>query len=572
MLFAIGVSPYIYLPIRSSQDGVFIFMAKANTWESFWWTILRNIYNNDETLSLQLFADQAKEFLRLFLDDFSFLWVLAFIGGYILFRKNRKIPVFYLSAFFITVFMVVFFNKTNSDSIWVMKNFLIPSQYILFIFILAGIFHTMNILDKRIYGYFFAIVLAVAILYSGAGHFRANYNRYNYITYDFGNNALMTLEPHSFYIAEGDFVMPISYERMIEHKANNIDVFMLHNLKNKWGIKDFIDKYGQISLDPDNMPMNISNIINKYCGNKNLYFAHDDSMYLASYPVKCNFMGKGLLYKIMPENGAMPDYIFREYSYRGIFEVNNPYDRVIISNYSKKLAKQAIVCLNQKKYMQGIRCLEYSLLFPENRYRADIYYDLSLAYKALNDEDNQMKYLIKIIKEEGNLWVAYENLGMIYLHNNLRIIAKKMLENAIKFGSPNKASLQQYTDNIGNADAQAQYWEMFKQAGALLDTGKYIRAMDLFDFLLECRYRTADIYKKIGMYDYKKEDFEEALEYFQKTKEAGDSAEIDAYIADTYYKLKQKDKAMAVLKTGMAAFGNEPKLMNLYNRIEKEVK
>jgi len=572
LLFVIGVSPYIYLPIRSGQEGVFIFMTKANTWESFWWTILRNIYNNDEMLSLQLFAVQIKEFLKIFSGDFSVLWILAFIGGYILFRKNRKIPVFYLSAFFITVIMVVFFNRTNSDTIWVMKNFLIPSQYILFIFIMAGICHVMNILDRKIYRYFFAIVLAGVILYSGAVHFKANYNRYNYITYDFGNNALMTLEPNSFYIAEGDFVMPLSYERMIEHKADNIDIFMLYNLKNKWGIADFIKKYGQIPLDPDNMGMNISNMINKYCGDKNVYFSQDDSMYLSGYPISCNFKGKGLLYKVTAKNDDMPMYIFREYSYRGIFETNNLYDKVIISNYSKKLARQAIVYLNEKKFYEGIKCLEYSLLFPENHYRADIYYDLSLAYKSVNDEDNQMKYLIKINGEYGSHWQAYETLGMIYLKNNLRLIAKKMFENAIKYGSPDKASLQQYIANIGNGDVQAQYGEIFDRAGALLDAGKYIRSMDLFDFLLERRYRTAEIYEKIGIYDYKREDLEEALGYFQKTKEAGDSAEIDAYIADTYYKLKQKDKAMAVLKAGMAAFGNEPKLMDIYNRIEKEVK
>jgi len=95
----LGFTPYIYLPIRSATDGIFAFVIKTTSWESFWWTILRTAYDNTAPSStLQLYINQVEEFLTLFVNDFSFMWVIVFFGLYSLWKKTEKF-YFFIQAY-----------------------------------------------------------------------------------------------------------------------------------------------------------------------------------------------------------------------------------------------------------------------------------------------------------------------------------------------------------------------------------------------------------------------------------------------------------------------------------------
>jgi hypothetical protein len=458
LLFLIlGFSPYIYLPVRSGTEGIFFFIEKISTWAGFWNNILRTVYNNVEpNPSLQLYKDQVAEFLRLFFYDFWFLWILIFFGGYALFKKNKKILFFYLSAFFIIVAMVLFYNRTRKEIIWFIDAFLIPAQYILFILIMHGIYFILNLINKKAYRYIFLTALIGAILFLGFQHLKINDNRYNYIPYDYANNALMTAEPGSFYIADGNFVMPLEYQQWVEHKGGNANIVIVQILATGWGINDFIKKYGQIYLEPNRPVMDVGSIINKYSSKCSIYFSYDHSDQLKNYLRNLQIKRKGLLYKAAAGNEYVPDYIFGNYSYRGIFNAKSDDDKFDVLEYCNGLAMQAYDYINEKKYNEAIQAFKFALLFPWNPQRANMYCDIGYSYGQLNDVDSQIEYLKKSIIAQENFYKSYQVLGMIYYDQKRWILAKEMFEDAIQYGSPDTGAIEQQISLINQNIAGMQ--------------------------------------------------------------------------------------------------------------------
>jgi tetratricopeptide (TPR) repeat protein len=290
-----------------------------------------------------------------------------------------------------------------------------------------------------------------------------------------------------------------------------------------------------------------------------------------------NFKQIGLIKKYLKDDRPMSPEIFKLYSYnRGLYDKYIDYSRItseLVMWYPYSMMWQADELLFKNKPDESIQLYKKAILFPfvdeMKNNESRIYFNMSFAYKYLNDNDNQIVYLKKTIKSQKDYCKAYEVLGMIYYEEKLWPMAKDMFESAIKYGSENKLALQQYINQMGYIDMPAQLEELFNQAVSLLAAGKYLKAMDYFDFLLEYNYKANEIYKNIGVYNFKNNNFEEALKYFQKAEEWDKSAGIYAYIAYTYYKLGQPDKALNTLKEGMQAFGNDQQLVNLYNQIQQ---
>jgi len=444
LFLMLGCSPYIYLSIRSGTDGIFFFVEKANTWESFWRNILRTVYKNVEPApTLQLYKDQIYEFLKLFFSDFSFLWIVIFFGGYILARKSKKYLFFYLSAFVIIIFMVIFYNRSGAEYIWFIDIFLLPAQYILFIFIMLGIYFMLNLLNKKLHKYIFLTALTITILYLGFQHFKTNNGRYDYISYDFGNNILKTIEPGSFYLADGNYLMPLFYEQSIEHKVENINILNIQVLVTDWGVNDFIKKYGQIYLEPDKAAMDTGNIINKYFPKYNIYFSSDHSGEMKDYLQNLKMKRKGLLFKVAAADDYIPDYVYKNYSYRGIYDPKCVNDKLAALYYCYASAAQAFDYMDEKRFKEAIQAFKFSLLFPGNPQRANMYCNIGYSYGQLNDVDSQIEYLKESINAQENFYKSYQVLGMIYYNQKKWIMAKDMFEKALHYGSPDIEAIEQ---------------------------------------------------------------------------------------------------------------------------------
>ncbi len=579
LLLLTGLSPYLYMLARGGTDGIFIFTARPNTWDNFWWTVLRVGYGNIEPPpTLQLYENQIKEFFALLFNNYYILWILMFAGGYIMNKRNKKLFWFYLGAILIIIFAVIIYNRTDESLMWVIDIFLIPSQYILMLFIVTGIYLILKLLKQKIFRFLFIFIIFITILFMGYKNFEKNNSRYDFQAYDFGYNILKTMDKDSLYLCEGDFnYMPCSYIQMVEKQRQDIKLVTVDPLPFKWGMDNFTKKYGNIPLKEFEPVYNLISIIKYFSDNNIEIFKSTIAPHMDGLKLELNFKQKGLLKKYLKNDKPMSPEIFELYSYnRGLYDKYIDYSRItseLVMWYPYGMMSQADDFLFEKEPAQAIQLYKKALLFPfKNEVKnseSHIYYNMSFAYKYLNDTDDQIKYLKKTIEIQRDYNQAYELLGMIYYNEKLWPMAKDMFENAIKYGSENKMVLQQYINQMGYIDMPTQLESLFNQAIALLAAGKYLKAMDYFDFLLEYSYKANEIYKNIGVYNFKNNNFEEALKYFQEAREWDKTVGIYGYIAYTYYKLGQTDKALDTLKEGIQTDGNDPQLVNLYNQIEQ---
>jgi len=569
MLLLVGLSPYIYLAVRAETDGIFVFMAKPNTWENFWWTVLRSGYSPTELPATTVYLNQIKEFLILFLNNYSILWLLIFAGSYSLLRSNKKIYYFYLSIFLLNTFFVLIFNRTEKRLLSLVDIFLMPAQYILIVYIIAGIYFLINLINKKLIKSILFIILSGITVCCGFIDFKINNSRNNYFSYDFGNNILKTLDPDSFCLTDSDYyTMPIVYFKNVEHRTNDIKPVNLYSLQYKWGINAFIEKYGQISFMQLDWLKNLSEIINSYISKNSIYITYDYSKKIDSNIQNNYFLPEGILFKISSENKNTPTHIYKSYSYRGIFNLKDDYDNGLVSLYSKSMEKQARNFINEKKFTEARELYNKVLMFAETNDNEGIYFNVAWGYSQLGDNNQAIICLKKSITIKRDYWQAYTALGLIYYNDKILPLAKEMFEKAIQYGSDNKEWLQKSINAIENGDTATQYDVMFNQATGMLSKGEYNYALNIYEYLLKNNYyRTTDIYKNIGVYNFQTNNFVEALKYFQKAMEKDKNASIYAYIAYTYYKSGQPNKALNTLREAMQEFGNDPQLTNLYNQI-----
>src|SRR5208283_880904 len=237
------------------------------------------------------------------------------------------------------------------------------------------------------------------------------------------------------------------------------------------------------------------------------------------------------------------------------------------------MARQGSDFLTEKNPMVSLYLFKKAMLFPFKNLMKEIamsfYYNLSIAYRDMNDADNQAKYLKIAINEKEDFWQAYDALGMVYFKWGYWPIAKEMFEKAIKFGDNNVAQLQSYIAQIEKVDMKEQYSTIFNEATQLISKGNFEKAMDIYEFLMDKNYEVAAINKNIGgYYLLHQNDFKNALKYFQKSKESSKTNEIYLYVAFAYYKLGQNKNALAILKEGLSLFPDDSKLTGLYDQIE----
>ncbi len=571
ILLLLGLSVYAFLPLRIQNENIFVFIDRPDNIGDFLRLIFLSGYEHKTLPNLDINNYQIEEIITLLLKDFYVFWIFIILGIYELWRRKKEILFFYLSMLLTNLFIVVFSLRLGEIYKWATGTFLMPSIYILFIFLING----MHLLSKNAKAIFlkntFYSLSIVILLCAGFLNFSINNSSVNYLSYDFENNVAATMEPGSFYIPYGDnYALPASYRQIVQHKADNINILTIYNLSHEWGINSIVKKYGQITLKQGylNVMDNIGNITGKYFPEKNIYFSQGFPGKMKNHIGNFKLKSKGLLLRVAAENEHIPAGIFKNYAFRGIFAAKDDYDKALISLYSAQLTNQAYDFFDEKRYKEAIETYKYALLFPWNSAKAYTYYDLFLAYKAISDEDNQIKYLKETFRAKENYYKAYEVLGGIYFNERLWPMAKEMFEKAIQYGSDNKAMLQQYVNQIDEINTYSQFKALSGQAAAFMASGRYLKALDLFGFLLEQNYAAVEVYKNMGICNFKINNFEEALKYFQKASESDKSAVNYTDIAQTYIKLGQPYKALNTLREAMQVFGNDPQLVNLYNQIQ----
>ena len=448
LLLLIGLSAYLYLPIRGGADGVFAFMAKPNTWENFWWTVLRSAYLETTEAAAGVLKNQMAEAGLIILKNHGFLGLFAIPGIYAVYKYKRNAGYLYTLIFAVVVFFVIAFNRGSKDALWFIDVFMLPALYIMFIFITAGLVQTLDLVKPKALKKYAPALFGAAAFFAACAGFNANNNNRNFLFYDFSNNILKTLTKGCFYLAEGDFFnLTMPYAGAVEKKLDNINYVALYSLMYKWGIDAFAGKYGDMGMQPGHGGDNAVRLINNFSDKTDVY----TSIYVK--PIE-NEIGlreqkaKGILYKISRKNEKIQDSIFRLYSYRGIYDAKTLYDRELAAVYGAGMDFMALARYNENDFQGAVNLGEKVLRMPGTSDDAYAHYNLALSYLSLGDNKNALRCLINAMKYQPVTCSAYEIAGRIYYGASDMPNAKNMFEKAVNCGIADPAEIRKYLARI----------------------------------------------------------------------------------------------------------------------------
>ncbi len=573
LFFLAGVTPYLYLLIRAPANPSLNWGAPS-TLKDFLWVVLRKGYIYPVEASFEVYKYQLYEAIKLFVSNYSFLWAAAVAGGYYIYRNSKSIFYFTASIFIIVFFMVVLYNRTEKDVIWLMRIFLLPACYIILIFMAAGAAHIIRKIKNRRVMAAAGALAAVFFIHMFVRGFAANNHTRDFLSYDYGYNILMTMEKGAMYHGDGDYnLMPVYYIQEIQKKRRDIKFVTASFMIFDWGIRNFIEKYGYVEMSPHETAQNISKIIKKFAPEipvyRSVFYTRADSLEVPFYENQ-----KGILIRYAEKKKAYGPEIFDLYFYRGIFEkftYIHRANRDLVGWYPVSMVNQANALMSAGRYREAAALGKRALLFPNEKPEGNILYNIALAYEGMGKDLKELEYLEKAMDKGTTIRRAYEKAGYYFYNMGLVQRAENAFQKAYNMGntSENITKILNVIKNLG----QKERLEV-----ALIKANKYVAeknikyADKIYDFLLEKNYKSDIIYRNKGVCYFETKNYPEAVGYFKRSRDETETAEIYAYITIAQIKMNQMEQAKKTLNKGLLKFSENKRLLGLKEQLKRAAK
>ncbi len=569
IFFLLGLSIYLYLPIRSLSNPP-IDWGNPENLSNFIKVITRSQYGTFK-LAAQEGAGKNVEmlakhiFVNLRIVGKQVLWiglVPLLIGILSSWKKDRNLSVFSLLIFLCSGigFTILANLSTELKDIATLERFQIMPLVVIVLWIGVGFYWLLSVSRKNlaVLGIFVILIGIIPIL-SLRAHYRIADRSKNYICYDNAMNILSCMEKGSILITNVDDVLfPLAYLMIVEGKGRDITLYghnanifgELYN-KNDWenlGMREKMKRRDEI--DRELFENSKSPIY--------YYLASVDNSWLAYQEKKA----KGIIYRLItshtPEDidlnidwdslstrGYLNEDIFKDYRTtsivlthlsfwgndlmrqgreedaldkfmlahkmgRGFFETWINLGKIYYSTGRKKEAKEV--------FQQAIR------KFP---YRVDPYKYLSEIYREEKDYESAIATLNNILphisqEDQASL---YMNLGGLNRERGDYAGAVRAFEEAAKI-LPERKDLRKDLDEMQRVESlrltrlgidfgKKELYEKSKE--------KFIKAIRLFSYNEDAHIGLGTVYFKLGDYDNAIESYKKAIEIDRDNEEAHDN-------------------------------------------------
>jgi len=438
VFFLIGLSVYIYLPLRSLQNPVLDSGNPENLKN-----LIRVFFRSDygafalskleslSSFSLGLSIFQIFDFLRSLFRNFGFLGFGIGLLGFLESLRKRLL----VSWLLVLIFLfsgVGFVLLSNVPKECLMRQYVLEKFYLLpsLIFsIWIGICMTTileNLRIKHLSYFITAIFLILPFSLLVANYPRLNESR-NYFAYNYGQDLLRTLEPNSIFIVSDDTAL-----------------FTLYYLQYVEGVREdvrLIPTYRPVKSDCVEIKRKWPEIVP---------------------PGKNNF-GERFVMDIIEYNiERHPIYVLSPYFLPGVFPFNH-----IPQGLVKKVNRDGLYNLpvNREDYVQELKREDFFKLyqvrdrrdynaFHDNRRAsfvisryAEAHNDMAVAYNYLSEFDEAIKECKKALEVKPDFAEAFNNLGSIYFRKNSIDDAIWSFKKAIQY----KPDYAEAHNNLGSA-------------------------------------------------------------------------------------------------------------------------
>ncbi|HVP35351.1 MAG TPA: DUF2723 domain-containing protein [Terriglobales bacterium] len=245
--FILGISVYLYLPIRSSLNPLMNWGAPSalsnlkrhiSGWQYRVWMFSE---------SSQAFWESLKNYLHLFYSQFpAYLVPWLILGFIILLKKNWKIFVFLLLIFLFTIFYGINYQIPDIDP------YFLPSFLAAAIWLGCGIAWICDFL-REIRQNMRTIALILIILFSSLplinlfrNYFKQDESR-NYFAYDYAEDILKSIKKDSIVLTKiWDHYSPWLYLKYVENKRPDVKLIDAELSRRSWYLKYIQQNYPEM--------------------------------------------------------------------------------------------------------------------------------------------------------------------------------------------------------------------------------------------------------------------------------------------------------------------------------------
>ena len=259
VFFALGITVYIYLPLRSLQSPPMDW-GDPESLHRFLDVVLRRQFPTGSSgLSFQKAMNHLYYYLNLLKLEFTLPVSLIGLWGLIRSYKAGLPPFLFLLALFIIHGMgTLLFLNPSADMTGDINVMMIPSFFIFALWIGWGVRDIISRLSTRRGAAYsvtaLAILLLALFLYKGVFSFQNNNQRNNYFALDYAANIFQTAKENSVIFVEADTsLFPLWYLQYVQGLRPDVAVIDVDFLMLPWFKGQIHEKYPNIRINVEDL-------------------------------------------------------------------------------------------------------------------------------------------------------------------------------------------------------------------------------------------------------------------------------------------------------------------------------
>jgi hypothetical protein len=341
--FLVGLSVYLYLPIRASK-GALLNWGNPVTLERFMWHLSGKQFRVWLFSSTEAAGKQLSYFINSLPHEFAYIGViLAFMGVIVSFRANRKLAIGVLLLFLSCVFYSINYDIHDIDS------------YFLLAYVCIALWSGFALLQVCAWSNVFSqprVVVAVILVTCLAPmymHYKRNDESSNYLVEDYTKNMFASVQPNALVISyQWDFWVSASYYyQVVKGCRSDIAVVDKELLRRSWyllqlerrypwliqGSRGSVDAFNrELAKFEHDVPYNPAVIQARYVEMISSFISHNLSsrpVYVTSeiepeFTVGLQRVPEGLALRLVSDTSfhqtEMPHYTLRQFERKGRLE------------------------------------------------------------------------------------------------------------------------------------------------------------------------------------------------------------------------------------------------------------
>ncbi|MDT8318655.1 MAG: hypothetical protein RQ824_11815, partial [bacterium] len=260
ILFMLGFSAYLYLPLRAMQSPPMNW-GDPQTFSRFLDVILRRQFPTVDTpLTLHTVSMQIAYYSKALIREFTLSAIPLAIWGCIRTYKLGMAPFLFMIALFTVhgVGTLFFLNPSNEFNYANVNVMMLPSYAIFAIWIGWGIKEAAEMLSTRRRGKGIALALIIIFglfaIYNGIDSFKKNDESSNYFAIDYGSNIFSSMDNNGIIFVESDTALfPLWYLQFVEGKRADAAVMDVDFLMLPWFKGQIEERYKSIEINVEDL-------------------------------------------------------------------------------------------------------------------------------------------------------------------------------------------------------------------------------------------------------------------------------------------------------------------------------